>query len=53
MSMHRRFVVAIALLVGITVVATLGFSLIEGWPLGDSLFMAVITISTVGLRRGA
>jgi voltage-gated potassium channel len=48
MSMHRRFVVAIALLVGITVVATLGFSLIEGWPLGDSLFMAVITISTVG-----
>lgn len=46
--MHRRFVVAIALLVGITVVATLGFSLIEGWPLGDSLFMAVITISTVG-----
>ncbi len=45
---HRRFVAAIALLVGITVVATLGFSLIEGWPLGDSLFMAVITISTVG-----
>ena len=48
MSPHRRFVVAIGLLLGVTIVGTLGFALIEGWPLNDSLFMAVITISTVG-----
>ena len=48
MSPHRRFVVAIALLLGVTIVGTVGFALIEGWPLNDSLYMAVITISTVG-----
>ena len=48
MSPHRRFVVAIALLLGVTIVGTAGFALIEGWPLNDSLYMAVITISTVG-----
>ena len=48
MSPHRRFVVAIGLLLGVTIVGTAGFALIEGWPLNDSLYMAVITISTVG-----
>ena len=48
MSPHRRFLVAIALLLGVTIVGTAGFALIEGWPLNDSLYMAVITISTVG-----
>ena len=48
MSSHRRFLVAIALLLGVTIVGTVGFALIEGWPLNDSLYMAVITISTVG-----
>lgn len=47
-SPHRRFVTAIALLLVVTLAGTLGFALIEGWPLNDSLFMAVITISTVG-----
>ncbi len=47
-SPHRRFLIAIALLLAVTVVGTLGFALIEGWPLNDSLYMAVITISTVG-----
>lgn len=31
-----------------TVVGTLGFVFIEGWSVGDALYMAVITISTVG-----
>ena len=47
-SPHRRFLTAIALLLTVTAVGTAGFALIEGWPLNDSLFMAVITISTVG-----
>ncbi len=32
----------------LAVVSTVGFMLIEGWPLGESFFMSVITISTVG-----
>ncbi|MFH1538313.1 MAG: potassium channel protein [bacterium] len=29
-------------------IGTLGYSIIEGWPLLDSLFMTVITLTTVG-----
>lgn len=36
------------MLLGLLVVATLGFMAIESWPLADAFFMAVITISTVG-----
>lgn len=33
---------------GLMVIGTVGFRLIEGWPLLDSLYMTVITLSTVG-----
>ncbi|GAB4258693.1 MAG: potassium channel protein [Deferrisomatales bacterium] len=36
------------LLVGILVSGTLGYRWIEGWPWEDSLYMVVITLSTVG-----
>jgi voltage-gated potassium channel len=32
----------------IVITGTLGYTLIEGWPLLDSLYMTVITITTVG-----
>ena len=47
-SPHRRFLIALGLLTAVTVLGTLGYALIERWPLSDALFMAVITISTVG-----
>jgi voltage-gated potassium channel len=31
-----------------TLVGTVGFTLIEGWPLFDSFYMTILTVSTVG-----
>ncbi len=33
------------------VVGTVGYSLIEGWPLIDSFYMTVITVSTTGFKE--
>jgi voltage-gated potassium channel len=44
----RKLVVAILLMLFSIVVGTLGFHVIEGYTLTDSIFMAIITISTVG-----
>ncbi len=38
----------IFLLLAWTLVGTAGFKLIEGWSVADSLYMTIITISTVG-----
>lgn len=38
-------------LAAVTLVGTLGFHFIEGWDLFDSLYMAVITLSTVGYQE--
>lgn len=48
MSAQARILLAIVLLTGVVIAGTGGFMVIEGWPFGDSLFMAVITVSTVG-----
>ena len=43
----RPWIVSI-LTVAILVIGTLGYALIEKWPLFDSLYMTVITLTTVG-----
>ncbi len=43
-----RFRIAISALIAIFVIGTVGYWLIEGWSLLDSLYMTAITISTVG-----
>ena len=48
MTAQARIILAIVLLTTVVLGGTAGFMLIEGWPLGDSLYMAVITVSTVG-----
>ena len=48
---HRvqlRLVVALLLIVLVVSVGTFGYTLIEGWPPLDSLYMTVITMTTVG-----
>src|SRR4029077_5393217 len=35
----------------LVIVGTAGFTLIEGWPLLDGLYMTVITITTVGFME--
>ncbi|MDI6712282.1 MAG: potassium channel protein [Anaerosomatales bacterium] len=49
--MARRVARAVAVLVAILVVGTLGYAVVEGWPLLDALYMTVITIATVGYRE--
>ena len=46
--MNRRFVWALGTLVGVFVAGTVGYMLIEGWSLFDSLYMTTITVGTVG-----
>ena len=48
MSAQARIILAIVALTTIALGATAGFMLIEGWSLGESIYMAVITVSTVG-----
>ena len=48
MTAQARIIAALVALTTVVLGATVGFMLIEGWPLGDSLYMAVITVSTVG-----
>ena len=48
MTAQARIILAIVALTTIALGATAGFMLIEGWSLGESIYMAVITVSTVG-----
>ena len=44
----RRLRVGMSLIAAVLIVGTAGYTIIEGWSFLDSLFMTVITISTVG-----
>ncbi|MCD5400999.1 potassium channel family protein [candidate division NPL-UPA2 bacterium] len=48
MTLERKVKLAVIFLVIIVVGGTAGYMLIEGWTFLESLFMTVITISTVG-----
>jgi voltage-gated potassium channel len=47
----RRMLIALTVLAGVLVVGTLGYALIEGWGLRESLYMTVITAATVGFEE--
>jgi voltage-gated potassium channel len=46
-----RLRLALALVGSVIIYGTLGYALIEKWPLHDALYMTVITISTVGFAE--
>ncbi|MFW6180383.1 MAG: potassium channel family protein [Spirochaetota bacterium] len=48
MSPLARFSIAVVLFILLVCTGTAGYTLIEGWPLADSLYMTFITVSTVG-----
>jgi voltage-gated potassium channel len=50
-SASQRVAIAIAILLGVVIIGTLGYKLIEGWAWFDSLYMTVITIATVGFAE--
>jgi voltage-gated potassium channel len=43
-----RFLIAICSVIVLVLGGTIGYTLIEGWPLNDSLYMTFITLTTVG-----
>ena len=48
MTARVRIILACILLTSVALAGAVGFMLVEGWSFGDSLYMAVITVSTVG-----
>jgi voltage-gated potassium channel len=51
MSPLRRFLQIIYAVIIVVAIGVIGYKLIEGWSLLDSLYMTVITLSTVGYRE--
>jgi len=51
LDLEKRFRIVLMILVLVISSGTLGYSIIEGWPLLESLYMTVITLSTVGFRE--
>ncbi len=47
----HRLLLPVGVLVGLLAAGTLGYQLVEGWSWFDSLYMTVITITTVGFQE--
>lgn len=47
----RNLYICVAILIGLLLVGTAGYAVIEGWPFLDALYMTVITVSTVGFKE--
>lgn len=48
LGVASRFRLPIAVVLAATLYGTVGYHLLEGWPLLDGLFMTVITLTTIG-----
>lgn len=48
MTLHQRLLQIAILLAGVIAFGTVGYTLIEGWPVFDALYMTVITVASVG-----
>jgi voltage-gated potassium channel len=51
MDSLRRLIWSIGALVAIVFIGTIGYEVIEGWSLLDSIYMTITTITTVGFRE--
>jgi voltage-gated potassium channel len=51
MELFKRLRLSLALLFSVIIAGIVGYAIIEKWSLWDSLYMTIITISTVGFRE--
>jgi voltage-gated potassium channel len=51
MATIQKLLVLILLLFAVIIIGAVGYSIIEGWSLANSLYMTVITVATVGFRE--
>ncbi len=51
MNIRRRLTFSIATLIGVISFGTVGYTLIEKWDVFDSLYMTIITLTTVGFQE--
>lgn len=51
MDPEKRLKAVLLILVVVIAFGTVGYSIIERWPLLDALYMTIITLSTVGFRE--
>lgn len=51
MQTIRRLQLAFLALIGIMVIGTIGYRLIEQWPILNAFYMTIITISAVGFKE--
>lgn len=47
----RKLLFAAMFIIGVVILGTVGYMLLEGWNFIDSLYMTVITIATVGFKE--
>jgi len=50
-SIKKRLTYAIAVLLGVISFGTIGYSVIEKWDIFESLYMTIITLTTVGFEE--
>jgi voltage-gated potassium channel len=48
MRLRKRLIFSLAAVIGIILVGSVGYHLIEGWSFFDGLYMTVITLATIG-----
>jgi len=51
MNPTRNLRISLIFLIGLLLIGTIGYMLIEQWSLIDSIYMTVITVSTVGFKE--
>jgi voltage-gated potassium channel len=50
-TLRRKLTISIISVFGVVSFGTIGYSIIEQWGLFDSLYMTVITLTTVGFEE--